>query len=232
MNNIQKHLPKNKPLVVGFLISLIGTLPLGYLNVIGLQLLLENGHLATIQFILGIVFIEFFVLKVVSYGSKWLVQQQKLLLFIDIFTILFFSISAFYFYATIGNEQNFSLKQLQLIQVPFVLGLTLNILNFMQWPYWSGVYLYLFRTQKIKPNSNQNNFFIVGALVGTFVGMILFTEAGNYFLTDKKAIISKYLNIIFTILFSALALIQIINFFLKRNNNNATLKQKTIKIKI
>ena len=159
MKNLQKYLPKNKPLIVGFLISLIGTLPLGYLNVIGLQLLLKNGHLATIQFILGVVFIEFFVLKVVSYGSKWLVQQQKLLLFIDIFTILFFSSLAFYFYATIGNEQKFSLKQLQLIQVPFILGVLLNSLNFMQWPYWSGVYLYLFRSEKLKPNSNKNNFF-------------------------------------------------------------------------
>lgn len=232
MKNIRKYLPKNNPLVVGFLISLIGALPLGYLNVIGLQLLLEDGHLASIQFILGIVFVEFFVLVMVSFGSKWFVQQQKILLFIDVFTILFFSSLAYYFYTTIGNEQNFSLKQLQLVQIPFVLGLLLNSLNFMQWPYWSGIYLYLFRTEKIKPNGNENNFFIIGALVGTFVGMLLFAETGNYFLTDNKAIIGKYLNTIFTILFLALALIQIINFFWRRNNNNSSSKQETIKLTV
>lgn len=220
MKNIQKYLPKNKPLVVGFLISLIGTLPLGYLNVIGLQLLLENGYLASIQFILGIVFIEFFVLKVVSYGSKWLVQQQKLLLFIDIFTVLFFSSLAYYFFATIGNEQKFSLKQLQLIQVPFILGVLLNSLNFMQWPYWSSIYLYLFRTKKLKSNSNKNNIFIMGALLGTFSGMMLFAQTGNYFLIDKKADIGKYLNVIFTFIFLGLALVQFINLFWKRRKVN------------
>jgi threonine/homoserine/homoserine lactone efflux protein len=220
LKNIQKYLPKNKPLVVGFLISLIGTLPLGYLNVIGLQLLLENGYLASIQFILGIVFIEFFVLKVVSYGSKWLVQQQKLLLFIDIFTVLFFSSLAYYFFATIGNEQKFSLKQLQLIQVPFILGVLLNSLNFMQWPYWSSIYLYLFRTKKLKSNSNKNNIFIMGALLGTFSGMMLFAQTGNYFLIDKKADIGKYLNVIFTFIFLGLALVQFINLFWKRRKVN------------
>lgn len=232
MKNIQKHLPKNNPLIVGFLISLVGTLPLGYLNVISLQLLLENGHSASIQFISGIIFIEIFVLKVVSFGAKWLIKQQKLLLFIDVFTILFFSSIAYYFYATIGNEQSFSLTQLQLAQTPFVLGLLLNSLNFMQWPYWSGVFLYLFRTKKIKSSGNQNNFFIFGAIIGTFTGMFLFAETGNYFLIDSKAIIGKYLNTIFSILFSALSFIQIINFFWKRKNNSSISKQETIKLTI
>ncbi len=229
MKNIEKYLPKNNPLVIGFLISLIGTLPLGYLNVISLQLLMENGHSASIQFILGVVSIEYVVLKVVSFAAKWLVQQQKLLLFIDIFTILFFSSIAYYFYATIGNEQNFSLTKLQLVQIPFLLGLLLNSLNFMQWPYWSGVFLYLYRTEKIKPNSNQNNLFIVGALVGTFVGILLFVEIGNYFLTDNKAVVGKYLNTIFMILFSALAFIQIINFLWKRKNSTLYLNKKLSK---
>jgi len=229
VKNIEKYLPKNNPLVIGFLISLIGTLPLGYLNVISLQLLMKNGHSASIQFILGVVSIEYVVLKVVSFAAKWLVQQQKLLLFIDIFTILFFSSIAYYFYATIGNEQNFSLTKLQLVQIPFLLGLLLNSLNFMQWPYWSGVFLYLYRTEKIKPNSNQNNLFIVGALVGTFVGILLFVEIGNYFLTDNKAVVGKYLNTIFMILFSALAFIQIINFLWKRKNSTLYLNKKLSK---
>lgn len=219
--NILTHLPFKKSLfALGFFISLMGTLPLGYLNVIGLQILLEKGNWATASFIFGIVAVEFFVLKITAFGAKWLVEQKKLLLFIDIFTIVFFSGIAFYFFFNIGNEKNFSLSQLQLIQFPFVLGLVLNSLNFMQWPYWSGIYLYLFRTEKIKPETNQNNIFITGALIGTFAGMMLFAQTGNYFLIGKKAVIGEYLNVIFTLIFSGLALIQLINLFWKRRNLN------------
>lgn len=219
--NILTNFPfKKSSFALGFFISLMGTLPLGYLNVIGLQILLEKGNWATASFIFGIVAVEFFVLKIAAFGAKWLVEQKKLLLFIDIFTIVFFSGIAFYFLFNIGNEKNFSLSQLQLIQTPFVLGLVLNSLNFMQWPYWSGIYLYLFRTEKIKPKTNQNNIFITGALLGTFAGMMLFAQTGNYFLIDKKAAIGEYLNVIFTLIFSGLALIQLINLFWKRRKVN------------
>lgn len=211
---------KKNAFVLGFFISLMGTLPLGYLNVIGLQILLEKGNWAASSFIFGIVAVEFFVLKIAAFGAKWLIEQKKLLLFIDIFTIVFFSSIAIYFYFNIGNEKNFSLSQLQLIQFPFVLGLALNSLNFMQWPYWSGMYLYLFRTEKIKPQTNQNNIFIMSALLGTFAGMMLFAQTGNYFLIDKKAEIGKYLNAIFTFLFLGLTLIQFVNLFWKRRKVN------------
>jgi threonine/homoserine/homoserine lactone efflux protein len=181
---------------------------------------LEKGNWATASFIFGIMTVEFFVLKIAAFVAKWLVEQKKILLFIDIFTIAFFSSIAFYFYFNIGNEKNVSITQLQFIQFPFVLGLLLNSLNFMQWPYWSGIYIYLFRTEKIQPNTNQNNIFIVGALLGTFVGMMLFAQTRNYFLIDKKTAIGEYLNVIFTLIFSGLALIQLINMFWKSRSVN------------
>lgn len=220
MNILNHYAFKKNSFALGFSISLMGTLPLGYLNIIGLQILLEKGNWATVSFIMGIVAVEFFVLKLASFGAKWMVEQKNLLLFIDIFTIVFFSSIALYFYFNIGNEKNFSLSQLKLIQFPFVLGMALNSLNFMQWPYWSGIYLYLFRTEKIKPKTNQNNIFIGGALIGTFVGMMLFAQTGNYFLIEKKAAIGKYINIIFTFIFLGLALIQLINLFWKRRKVN------------
>lgn len=225
MNRIANFLVKKNLFALGFFISLMGTLPLGYLNVIGLQLLLEKGNWATIFFILGIVFVEFFVLKIAGFSAKWLVQQKKLLLFIDIFTIVFFSSIAFYFFFNIGNEKNISVSQWQLNQFPFILGLALNSLNFMQWPYWSGIYLYLFRTEKIKTKTHQNNIFIMGALLGTFAGMMLFAQTGNYFLSDKKATISHYLNIIFALLFSGLAFMQLINMFWKRRKVNLMIEK-------
>jgi hypothetical protein len=77
MKLINKYIPQNSPFLLGFGISLMGALPLGYINVISLQILLEQGNTAVISFISGIVFIEFFVLKAVSFGAKWLVKQKN-----------------------------------------------------------------------------------------------------------------------------------------------------------
>ncbi|WP_354680820.1 hypothetical protein, partial [Mariniflexile fucanivorans] len=177
MKWMDKYSFNNKSFVLGFIISLIGSLPLGYLNVIGLQILLEQGGLAVISFILGIIVVEFFVLKTVSFGAKWLVEQKKLLLFIDIFTILFLASISFYFMSNINNENSFSLSQLHLAQYPFILGVLLNGLNAIQWPYWSGIYIYIFRTKKLKTTKKANYIFIIGALIGTGIGMLIFAYA-------------------------------------------------------
>jgi len=219
MKLLDKIAPKKKPLLLGILISLMGSLPLGYINVIGLQILLEKGNWAIVSFISGIVFIEFFVLKIVSFGAKWLVEQKKLVLFIDVFTIVFFTTIAIYFIKNIGNDKNFSLSQLQLAQFPFILGLLLNSLNFIQWPYWSGIYIYLFRTEKLDPHCNDNSLFIMGAMIGTLAGMLLFAHTVKYFLVENKIEISKYLNPIFATLFLVLAIGQIGKLFWKKEKN-------------
>lgn len=222
MKLLDKYAPKNSPFLLGFGISLMGALPLGYINVISLQILLEQGNWATVSFISGIVFIEFFVLKAVSFGAKWLVEQKKLLLFIDVFTIVFFTGIATYFVTNIGNDKNFSLSQLQLAQFPFILGLLLNSLNFIQWPYWSGIYIYLFRTEKLEPHCNDNSLFIMGAMLGTLAGMLIFTHTGKYFLVENKIEMSKYLNPIFATLFLALAIGQIGKLFWKQKKKKVS----------
>lgn len=216
MKLLDKYAPKNSPFLLGFGISLLGALPLGYINVISLQILLEQGNWATVSFISGIVFIEFFVLKAVSLGAKWLVEQKKLLLFIDTFTIVFFTAIAIYFFTNIGSDKNFSLSQLQLAQFPFILGLLLNSLNFIQWPYWSGIYIYLFRTKKLDPRCNDNSIFIMGAMIGTLVGMLIFAHTGKYILIENKIEVSKYLNPIFATLFLVLAVGQMGKLFWKK----------------
>ncbi len=215
MKLLVQYAPKNKPFLLGFLISIIGALPLGYINVICLQLFLEQGSWASFTFILGIITIEFFVLKIVSKIALWLVEQKKLLLFIDIFTIVFLLVIAFYFYTNIGNSKNFSLSELDLATYPFVLGLLLNTLNFIQWPYWSGIYIFLFRTERLKRQVNHQNLFIVGAMSGTLLGMLVFAFAGSYFLLENNIQMGNYLNIIFTVLFFVLGIGQLGKFILK-----------------
>lgn len=215
MKWIHKYSYTNKAFLLGFLISFIGSLPLGYLNIICLQILVAQGHLAIISFILGVTAVEFFVLKVVSFGAKWLVKQKKLLLAIDIFTILFFTSIALFFIS--NNDETFVLSQLEYATYPFLLGLLLNGLNIIQWPYWSGIYIYVYRNNKLKTTKKANYLFIVGALIGTGIGMLLFAYLGQYILVENNIEISNYLNLVFAILFFILASIQITKLVINQN---------------
>ncbi len=200
----------------------MGSLPLGYINVISLQILIEQGNWAVVSFILGIIVIEYFVLKAVGFCAKWLIEQKKLLLFIDVFTIVFFIGIAIYFFMNIGNDKTVSLSQFQLVKFPFVLGLLLNSLNFIQWPYWAGIYIYLFRTNKLGTHVKDNTIFIVGAMFGTMVGMLIFAHTGNFILIENKIEINKYLNSVFASLFMALAIGQIGKLFWKLKKKKIT----------
>ncbi|HKK11788.1 MAG TPA: hypothetical protein VJ945_03090 [Flavobacteriaceae bacterium] len=207
---------KSNAFVLGLLISFFGSLPLGYINVIGVQILLEQGNLAMVPYIFGIVFIDFFVLKITGFSAKWLIGQKKLLFFIDIFNIAFLGSIALYFIINIGSERNFSSTQLWLLQYPFILGVFLNSLNVVQWPYWSGVYLYLFRTKRLKTEHSGNYIFIIGALLGTLIGMLAFAHTSKYVLATNEIQINRYLNPIFGILFMLFTTVQIAKIFLKK----------------
>lgn len=217
MKWIDKYSFTKKAFLLGFLISFIGSLPLGYLNVIGLQILIEQGHMAIAFFILGIIAVEFIVLKIVSFGAKWLVKQHKLLLAIDIFTILFFLSIAWFFISNSNNDKTSSLSQLHLIKYPFVLGILLNGLNAIQWPYWSGVYIYVFRTKTLKTTQKANYLFIIGALIGTGIGMLLFAYAGQFILIENDIELRQYLNPALAVIFFILATIQISKLFIHIN---------------
>jgi len=208
----------NKAFLLGLIISLIGSLPLGYLNIIGLNILIEQGGLATISFILGIIVVEFFVLKIMSFGARWLVNQKELLLAIDIFTILFFLSIALYFITNISREESFSLSQLRFASYPFVLGVLLNGSNAVQWPYWSGIYMYIFRTKKLKTTHSANYIFISGALVGTGIGMLIFAYAGQYILVENNIDVAHYLDPVFAMVFFILASIQITKLILNKKS--------------
>jgi hypothetical protein len=217
MKMIVALLSKKNPLTLGFLISLMGSLPLGYINIISLQVLLEKGNWASLSFILGIVSIQYLVLKTINKVAGWLVKQEKLLQFIDVFTILFLFTIALYFMTNIANDKNISLSLFKLAQYPFILAVFLNFLNFIQWPYWSGIYIYLFRTAKLDSQNSTNGIFILGATMGTSLGMCLFAHIGQFLIVANQIKISASLNTVFMILFLFIAVVQTVKFILKND---------------
>jgi len=86
-----------KNILFGFIVSFIGSIPLGYLNVVGLQVFEKFGIKPTILFLLGVIIIEFLVIFFTLIFSKRLADNKKLTQYIEGFSVLFMFILAVVF---------------------------------------------------------------------------------------------------------------------------------------
>ena len=66
-----------KNIVVGFLVSFVGSIPLGYLNVVGFEIYSKRGLLTTFCFLLGVILIEFFVIFFTLIFANKLAANKK-----------------------------------------------------------------------------------------------------------------------------------------------------------
>ena len=203
---------KIKNIIVGFFISFVGSIPLGYLNIIGFEIYSNKGFQNTIQYLLGVVIIEGIVIYTTIVFANFLTQQKTWLKRIEIFTILFLLILGFSF--LIKNPEANS-ESIYTTYLPFFTGLILSSLNFIQIPFWTGWNLYLITNKYIKIEKSSTYFYIFGTLIGTFFGMLLLILGLHYFSKNNSFMSQNAISIAFPILFFGMALFQIIKFIKK-----------------
>jgi len=165
----------------GFIVSFIGSVSLGYVNLIALQLFALQGWAGLIPFALGVIFVEFWVIYFTFLGAKKLLANVKLLLWIDVFSFFFMLFLAFSFLQT--NDSKQSALPTYLTTLPaFVIGILLNSINFMQFPFWAGWNIFLIEKQWIKTTHVYS--YSIGAVGGTCAGMFAFVLLLHYFVVS------------------------------------------------
>lgn len=162
-----------KNISVGFLVSFLGSIPLGYLNLVGFEIYNKSGLNSVVLFLLGVVFIESFVIYFTLLFAKQLMNNKILLKMIDFFTIVFMLVLAYVFYMkTSLTLKNSSYIEKYMMYSPFVIGVLLNCFNFLQLPFWTGWNLYLMNEKLISTEKNFKYYYIAGTLIGVFLGML------------------------------------------------------------
>ncbi|MGL2967328.1 hypothetical protein [Flavobacterium sp. XGLA_31] len=204
-----------KNTAIGFLVSFVGSVPLGYLNVVGFQVFEKSGGTPTVLYLLGVVCIECFVIYGTLLFARQLTTNSKLTRFIEVFSILFMFVLAFVFYFGSNSKTGHSIT---FHLAPFILGIVLNCLNFMQLPFWAGWNLYLLNENHIEVSGGRKYFYIVGTLVGTFFGMLVLIVALHYF-AGSVDLCSRYLMpLIIPLVFLGFGIIQTGKLYLKYKN--------------
>lgn len=198
-----------RQILVGFIVSFLGSVPLGYLNIIGFEIFKKFGINELLLYLLGVVTIEAFVIYFSLVFANRLVDNKKLMKVIDVFGIFFLLFLAYSFYShsiqTAVNESYLD-KYIQLS--PYLIGLFLSGINFLQLPFWTGWNLYLLNANYIIADKQLRFYFLAGTLTGTISGMMLVALVLNS-VTQNISVFSKYLMpVIIPLMFIFLALLQ------------------------
>lgn len=156
------------------MISFLGSLPLGYLNIVGAEVFSKLGMHSLVFYLLGVISIEAVVIYFTVIFSNELVNNKKLMKSIDFFAVFFLLLLAYLFYTYSGQTaQNHNYLQQYVQYSPFLIGLVLCGLNFLQIPFWMGWNLYLINANHIILLGKLKFHYILGTLIGTFWGMMV-----------------------------------------------------------
>lgn len=196
-----------KNTAVGFGISFIGSVPLGYLNVVGFELLQSKGFSALIPYLSGVIIEEAIVIYVMLLFAKKLAKGGRFVKILELASIFFMLILAAYFYfRNAGGET--AHDPVYLSYPPFVAGFVLNFVNFMQVPFWAGWNLYLIGNKYVDPEGSPRFWYVGGALIGTLAGMLLFILTLNYLAESIEGLQYYLMTIIIPLIFLGLAVFQ------------------------
>ena len=203
-------------MLVGFVVSFVGSIPLGYLNVIGFDIYNQSGLSSVIPYLLGVILVEIFVIYFTLIFAEQLMNNKKLLKYIEGFSVIFMFLLAYIFYASANNTeaQSTVLNEYQ-NRTPYFVGIFFSALNFVQVPFWLGWNLYLLNGNWIAIDGTKKYFYVFGTLIGTFFGMLALILS-LHFLTSQTDFFAKYLmRIIIPLVFFGLGVYQGIQFWRK-----------------
>ena len=166
--------------ITGLTISFLGTLPLGTLNIAGMQIAITDGISPAMYFVLGALLVEMIYVRVSLVAMNWVFRHKRLfrwLEWISIVIIFALAVSSFVAPADPVVKKNVLLSN---TVHRFWLGVFMSALNPVQIPFWFGWSTVLFTKKVLEHNSSHYNIYITGIGLGTFIGNLVFVFGGRF----------------------------------------------------
>ncbi len=211
----------------GMMISFLGSLPLGTLNVAAMQIGIQESIRNAMYFSIGSLCVEMVYVRISLVGIDWVRKQvvlMKVMEWITLAIILALAIGSFIAATRQGGEAKNILLNNHMNR--FLLGMFMCAINPVQIPFWFGWSTVLFTKKILEPGNGQYNFYIVGIGVGTLFGNAVFIFGGQW-AVKRIANSEHYLNWIIGSVFAVTALIQLWRMLRKKDvmeklNKNVT----------
>ena len=194
--------PLVKIFFVGMMVSFLGSLPLGTLNVAAMQISVSEGIIQAILFSVGSLIAEIIYVRISLVAMDWVRKQELFFKILEWVTLLIvLALAGFSFYAALNpNEHENKILSSQLPKI--ILGFTMSALNPVQIPFWFGWSTVLFSKKILLPQNNHYNSYIIGIGIGTFIGNLVFIFGGQIIadrINNNQHILSWIIGGIFSI---------------------------------
>ncbi len=193
----------------GMLVSFLGSLPLGTLNVAAMQISVQENIMNAIYFSLGSLLTEMIYVRISLVGINWIRKQKKILKWMEWITLGIVLALATGSFVAAMHEHHAKNVMLNNNINRFVLGLMLSAISPMQIPFWFGWSTVLFSKKILQPKNSFYNLYIVGIGLGTLLGNCVFIFGGKY-IVEKLNTNQSVLNWIIGGIFALTAIIQLV----------------------
>lgn len=200
----------------GLMISFLGTLPLGTLNIAAMQISVTDGVSPALYFVTGALLVEMVYVRISLVAMNWVMSHKKLfrlLEWISIAIVLALAISSFIAATDPVVKKNVILSS---GIHRFWLGMIMSALNPVQIPFWFGWSTVLFTKQVLEHNDSHYNLYISGIGTGTFIGNLVFILGGR-FIVEVLNTNQKILHWVIGTIFLVTAVILLIKILRKKD---------------
>lgn len=202
------------------IISFLGSLPLGTLNVAGMQIGIQESIQHAILFSLGCLLVEMLYVRLSLVGIDWVRKQAKLMKIMEWITLaIIIALAAGSFIAAAKGSAGAKNILLNNTLNRFLLGMIMCAINPVQIPFWFGWSTVLFSKNILQTKPAQYNSYIVGIGLGTLMGNCVFIFGGKW-MVQRIANSEQYLNWIIGAIFAITALIQLIKMLRHKDGNS------------
>lgn len=200
----------------GMLVSFLGSLPLGTLNVAAMQISVQESVQNAIYFSFGSLLTEMIYVRISLVGINWIRKKKILLKWMEwIALAIVLALAAGSFIAA-THETHTKNVMLNNNMHRFVLGLLLSAISPMQIPFWFGWSTVLFSKNILQPKNSFYNFYIFGIGLGTLLGNCVFIFGGKY-IAEKLNANQYILNLVIGGIFAITAIIMFIRIMLHKD---------------
>jgi threonine/homoserine/homoserine lactone efflux protein len=206
-----------KVFFIGTLISFLGQLPLGNMNLTATQISVQENFKNAWKYGIGIVIVEIIYLRLALTGMDWVVEHKQLFTIMGWVTVVMFvglGIMSF----IIARKQTSVKKGLLLNNKMnrFLLGVVVSGINPAQIPFWFIWSTQLINSKALEPTTSQFNIFTAGAGIGSLAGLAVYIHGGKWIINKMKTS-NKKLNVFMGIVFILAGLFQLYNMLFKKN---------------
>ena len=162
------------------IISFLGSLPLGPLNLFTTYISVSKGVYAGFAFCLGCIVSELIFVRLALLSMNWISKRQNFFKTLEWITVtIIIALAIFSFKAAI-KKTGFTSAMPANIQHPFLSGILFSALDPIKIPFWFLWSTFLISNKTLVTEGKYYNFYVVGIGVGSLLGFLLFIYGGNY----------------------------------------------------